>query len=57
MKPAVMLPTYNEAENLRKIIESILRAAPKSGLSRRASANSSRAAARFRAWIRALPKL
>ena len=28
MKPAVMLPTYNEAENLRKITESILRAAP-----------------------------
>ncbi|MGO8703655.1 MAG: polyprenol monophosphomannose synthase [Candidatus Brocadiia bacterium] len=28
MKPAVMLPTYNEAENLRKITEGILRAAP-----------------------------
>ncbi len=28
MKPAVMLPTYNEAGNLRKITESILRAAP-----------------------------
>jgi len=28
MNPAVMLPTYNEAENLRKIAESILRAAP-----------------------------
>ena len=28
MKPAVMLPTYNEAENLRKITESILRVAP-----------------------------
>jgi len=28
MKPAVMLPTYNEAENLRKITEAVLRAAP-----------------------------
>jgi dolichol-phosphate mannosyltransferase len=28
MKPAVMLPTYNEAGNLRKITERILRAAP-----------------------------
>jgi len=28
MKPAVMLPTYNEAANLRKLTESILRAAP-----------------------------
>jgi dolichol-phosphate mannosyltransferase len=28
MKPAVMLPTYNEAENLRKLTESILRVAP-----------------------------
>jgi dolichol-phosphate mannosyltransferase len=28
MKPAVMLPTYNEAGNLRKLTESILRAAP-----------------------------
>jgi dolichol-phosphate mannosyltransferase len=28
MKPAVMLPTYNEAQNLRKVTESILRAAP-----------------------------
>jgi dolichol-phosphate mannosyltransferase len=28
MKPAVVLPTYNEAENLRKITEAILRVAP-----------------------------
>ena len=28
MKPAVVLPTYNEAENLRKLTESILRVAP-----------------------------
>ena len=28
MKPAVILPTYNEAENLRKLAESILRTAP-----------------------------
>ena len=28
MKPAVMLPTYNEAENIRGIIGAILRAAP-----------------------------
>jgi dolichol-phosphate mannosyltransferase len=28
MKPAVMLPTFNEAQNLRRITESILRAAP-----------------------------
>lgn len=28
MKPAVMLPTYNEAENIRKITDSILRVVP-----------------------------
>ena len=28
MRPAVVLPTYNEAENIREITESILRAAP-----------------------------
>ena len=28
MKPAVVLPTYNEAENLRRVTEGILRAAP-----------------------------
>ena len=28
MKPAVVLPTYNEAENIRKMIEAVLAADP-----------------------------